>query len=80
MPGMDGFQVLEGLKQVEKDGYLMVLVMTAHPGNKQRALQAGAVDFVSKPFNVVEVLTRVYNMLELRLLRLQIRRKRNKVR
>ena len=68
MPGLDGFQVLEGLKEVEKDGYLSVLVMTAHPGHKQRALQAGAKDFISKPFNVVEVLTRVYNLLELRLL------------
>lgn len=71
MPGMDGFQVLEGLKQVEKDGYLSVLVMTAHPGHKRRALEAGARDFISKPFNAVEVLARVYNLLELRLLYLQ---------
>ena len=71
MPGLDGFQVLEGLKQVEKEGYLSVLVMTAHPGHKERALQAGAKDFISKPFNAVEVLTRVYNMLELRLLHIQ---------
>lgn len=71
MPGMDGFRVLEGLKQVEKDGYLSVLVMTAHHGHKRRALQAGARDFISKPFNAVEVLARVYNMLELRLLHLQ---------
>ena len=74
MPGMDGFRVLEGLKEVEKDGYLSVLVMTAHPGHKQRALQAGARDFISKPFNAVEVLTRVYNMLELRLLHSRTRR------
>ena len=71
MPGMDGFQVLEGLKEIERDGYLSVLVMTAHPGHKQRALQAGAKDFISKPFNAVEVLTRVYNLLELRLLHMQ---------
>ena len=80
MPGLDGFQVLEGLKQVERDDYLSVLVMTAHPGHKQRALQAGAKDFISKPFNAVEVLTRVYNMLELRLLHKQNRKKRSKVR
>jgi CheY-like chemotaxis protein len=79
MPGMDGFRVLEGLKQVEKDGYLSVLVMTAHPGNKERALQAGAKDFISKPFNMFEVLTRVYNMLELRLLHMQDKKKRSKV-
>jgi len=71
MPGMDGFRVLEGLKKVEKDGYLSVLVMTAHPGHKRRALEAGAKDFISKPFNAVEVLARVYNLLELRLLHVQ---------
>jgi CheY-like chemotaxis protein len=76
MPGMDGFRVLEGLKQVEKDGYLSVLVMTAHPGHKERALQAGAKDFISKPFDAVEVLTRVYNTLELRLLHIA-NKKRN---
>jgi CheY-like chemotaxis protein len=80
MPGMDGFRVLESLKQVEKDGYLSVLVMTAHHGHKQRALQAGAKDFISKPFNAVEVLTRVYNMLELRLLHTQGETKRSKAR
>ena len=68
MPGMDGFQVLEGLKQIETDGYLPVLVITAQPGHKLRALQAGAKDFVSKPFDLVEVQTRIHNMLEVRLL------------
>ena len=77
MPGRDGFRVLEDLKQVEKDGYLSVLVMTAHPGHKRRALQAGAKDFISKPFNAVEVLTRVYNLLELRLLHVESKRKRS---
>jgi CheY-like chemotaxis protein len=71
MPGRDGFRVLEDLKEVEKDGYLSVLVMTAHPGNRERALQAGAKDFVSKPFKAIEVLTRVYNLLELRLLQIE---------
>ena len=68
MPGMDGFQVMEGLKTNEADGYLPVLVITAQPGHKLRALQAGARDFVSKPFDVVEVRTRIRNMLEVRLL------------
>ena len=57
MPGMDGFQVLEALKQIEPKGYLPVLVITAQPGHKLRALQAGAKDFVSKPFDLVEVQT-----------------------
>jgi two-component system cell cycle response regulator len=68
MPGMDGFQVMESLKEIDTDGYLPVLALTAHPGHKLRALQAGAKDFVSKPFDLAEVLMRVRNMLEVRLL------------
>ncbi|HET7779731.1 MAG TPA: response regulator, partial [Rudaea sp.] len=68
MPGMDGFQVIEGLKTNVSDDYLPVLVITAQPGHKLRALQAGARDFISKPFDLVEVRTRIHNMLEVRLL------------
>ena len=68
MPVMDGFQVMEGLKTNDADGYLPVIVITAQPGHKLRALQAGAKDFISKPFDLVEVKTRIHNMLEVRLL------------
>ena len=68
MPGMDGFQVMESLKEIEKDGYLPVLAITAQPAHKLRALQGGAKDFVSKPLDLAEVLMRVRNMLEVRLL------------
>jgi len=68
MPGMDGFQVMEGLKTNNADSYLPVIVLTAQPGHKLRALQAGAKDFISKPFDLVEVKTRIRNMLEVRLL------------
>jgi PAS domain S-box-containing protein len=68
MPGMDGFQVMEGLKENDADDYLPVLVITAQPGHKLRALQAGAKDFISKPFDLVEVKTRIHNLLEVRLL------------
>jgi PAS domain S-box-containing protein len=68
MPGMDGFQVMEGLKTNIADDYLPVLVITAQPGHKLRALQSGAKDFISKPFDLVEVRTRIHNMLEVRLL------------
>jgi serine phosphatase RsbU (regulator of sigma subunit) len=71
MPGMDGFQVMEGLKEIEKDGYLPVLVITAQPDHKLRALQAGAKDFVSKPFELAELRARVRNILEVRLLHLE---------
>jgi PAS domain S-box-containing protein len=72
MPGMDGFQVIEGLKTNEVDGYLPVIVLTAQPGHKLRALQAGAKDFISKPFDLVEVKTRIHNMIEVRLLYRQL--------
>lgn len=68
MPIMDGFQVMEGLKTNLEDAYLPVLVLTAQPGHKLRALQAGAKDFISKPFDLVEVKARIRNMLEVRLL------------
>jgi len=79
MPVMDGFEVMEALKAVEQDGYLPVLVITAQPDHKLRALKAGAKDFVSKPFDVAEVLTRVRNMLEVRLLHVEIQRKNDEL-
>ena len=68
MPGMDGFEVMTHLGTVETDGYLPVIVLTAQPSHKLRALQAGARDFISKPFDLLEVKTRIHNMLEVRLL------------
>jgi len=68
MPGMDGFDVMDALKGSAGDGWLPVLVITAEPGHKLRALQAGARDFIGKPFDLVEVRTRIHNMLEVRLL------------
>jgi two-component system, cell cycle response regulator len=47
MPGMDGFQVMENLKVIETGGYIPVLVITAEPKHKLRALKTGARDFVS---------------------------------
>ena len=71
MPGMDGFQVMEGLKEIEEGGYLPVLVITAQPAHKLRALEAGAKDFVGKPFDQAELRARVHNILEVRLLHLE---------
>ncbi len=70
MPGMDGFQVMEGLKEIEEDDYLPVLAITAQPAHKLRALKAGAKDFVSKPFDLAELQARAHNILEVRLLHL----------
>ena len=71
MPGVDGFEVMEGLKEIEAGGYLPVLVVTAQPDHKRRALEAGAKDFVSKPFDMAELRARVHNILEVRLLHLE---------
>lgn len=68
MPDMDGFQVMEGLKQIEPDGYSPVLVISAQHDNKLRALASGAKDFISKPIDLMEAKVRIYNMLEVRLL------------
>lgn len=68
MPEMDGFQVMAALKSSMTDRYLPVIVVTAQPGHKLRALEAGARDFVSKPFDLAEVRMRIRNMLEARLL------------
>jgi two-component system cell cycle response regulator len=68
MPGMDGFEVMDGLKTDDPEDYLPVIALTAQPTHKRRALQAGARDFISKPFDLVDVTTRIHNMLEVRLL------------
>ena len=73
MPGMDGFQVMEDLKEIEQEDYLSVLVITSHPDYKVHALQLGARDFVSIPLDRSEVLARVYNLLEARLLHKEAR-------
>jgi len=68
MPHMDGFQVMEALKPMERESWLPVLVVTAEPDKKLAALEAGARDFIGKPFDTVEVMTRIRNLLEVRLL------------
>ena len=70
MPGMDGFAVLEGLSHIEAetDGYVPVLAITVASEHKLRALTAGAKDFIAKPYELAELKTRIYNLLEVRLL------------
>jgi putative two-component system response regulator len=68
MPGMDGFEVMEALMKIESIGYLPVLVITVQPDHKLRAFEAGAKDFIGRPFDLAEVLARVRNMLEVCLL------------
>jgi adenylate cyclase len=74
MPGMDGFLVMEALRAIEVDGILPILVVSARRESNLRALMAGAKDFVAKPFDLTEVLIRVRNLLEVRLLQRETKR------
>jgi adenylate cyclase len=68
MPGMNGFEVMEELKGIEGSTDLPVLVVTTQPDHWIRALGAGAMDFVSKPYRIPELLGHVRSLLESRLL------------
>ena len=90
MPGMDGFQIMEGLKvieselesetgsetqpQTERGSSLPVLVITAQPDHKERALQSGARGFISKPFDRLQMLTQIHDVLEIRLLQKKLQK------
>ena len=76
MPIMDGVQVLRGLKAQRAEAYLPVLVLTADVSreSKRAALEAGASDFVTKPFEQIELLLRVRNLVEMRSLHKDLRR------
>src|SRR5205807_1918678 len=75
MPGLDGFGVMDALRPlIPAATYLPVLVLTADitPEAKQRALASGAKDFLTKPFDPTEVLLRIRNLLDTRLLHLKL--------
>jgi putative two-component system response regulator len=77
MPQLDGLGVLERLNaHVPADAYVPVLVLTGDlsPTSKQRALSAGAKDFLGKPFDPLEVVLRIKNLLEARSLYLTLQR------
>jgi EAL domain-containing protein (putative c-di-GMP-specific phosphodiesterase class I)/CheY-like chemotaxis protein len=68
MPGMGGQEVIEALRSRRSDSFLPVLVLSAEdgPAARHRALEAGANDYVTKPFDPREVLLRARNLLETR--------------
>lgn len=68
MPGFNGFDVMQRLKQGQPDDYLPVLVVTAYASHKCNALAAGALDVLIKPYDINELLLRVKNTVEVRLL------------
>lgn len=70
MPHIDGFEVMENLQKIEKNSYIPALVLTAQADKdtRLRALKLGAKDFLTKPLDMIEVVSRIRNMLEIRLL------------
>jgi len=70
MPRMDGFEVMEQLKEVDPQSLVPILVLTAlkDEETKLRALRSGAKDFLSKPFDLTEASLRIKNLLEMRML------------
>ncbi len=74
MPHLDGFQVMEQIMEVEKDSYASIMILTAQADQKVRikALEAGAQDFLSKPFDLIEVNLRIRKMLEIKNLNKQV--------
>jgi putative two-component system response regulator len=70
MPQINGFQVMGQLKIIRKNAYLPILVLTSEEDRETRlrALESGAKDFLHKPFDKVEVLMRIRNLLEASLL------------
>jgi putative two-component system response regulator len=74
MPGADGFEVMRRLEPLLEGTWLPILVLTADTTSeaKQRALSAGARDFLSKPLERTEVLLRIENLLETRMLHLEL--------
>jgi len=74
MPHLDGFQVMERLSGAIANDYLPILALTARQDmeTRMKAIKAGAKDFVTKPFDYDEVLNRIKNMLEVRLLHNQL--------
>jgi DNA-binding response OmpR family regulator len=71
MPELDGYSILELLsKRIPKNTYLPIIVLTADATiqAKRKALALGAKDFLTKPFDTIEVMLRVWNLLETRML------------
>ncbi len=75
MPGMDGFEVCRILKADPKTAHLPVIFITAldQPSDRVKGLEAGADDFLTKPFNEVALLARVRSLLRLKMLTDELR-------
>jgi len=66
MPGLSGVEVLNVLKSTDDSKNIPVLMVTAHPTEKQRSLDAGAVDFITKPVEKTDLVLRIKSVLKVR--------------
>ncbi len=75
MPEIDGLVLIKQLKDLKGDTYLPILALSVEKSQdiRLRALEAGATDFLSKPYENIEVLVRIRNMIEIRLMDDQVR-------
>src|SRR5262245_34781601 len=74
LPGMDGFVVLQQLKQRPDTVHIPVIVLTAKndTGDKVRGFELGAFDYVTKPFDLVELRARVRSALRMQRLQQEL--------
>lgn len=74
MPQVNGFQIMEQLNDFRKDHYLPIIALGEDHSVEMRlkALQSGATDFLSKPYENIEMLFRIHNMIEMRILHMVV--------
>lgn len=63
LSGTDGGKITKALKSNEVTKHIPVIIISAHPKAKERALSCGADDFLAKPFDLEELLSRVQTLL-----------------
>jgi len=77
LPDMDGYEICRRLKSNQNTEYTSVLMVTAHgsTGSRIKALEAGADDFITKPFDQITLLAKVKSLLRIKHLSDQLKQK-----